>query len=69
LKNCKPVLFIEINQNIKEADLKTLNLLELLKNNGYELYIKVDGQLKAWKGEKKVNYYFLTKAQWQMVHA
>ena len=29
------------------------------KMTGYDIFIKQDNRLRAWKDEKKVNYYFL----------
>jgi FkbM family methyltransferase len=59
LKKTRPVLLIEINQDLTTPDDKTKELLEFLKNKGYSIYIKQDNKLRLWKDEKKVNYYFL----------
>lgn len=61
LKKAGPVLLIEINQDLNAPDNKTKNLIQFLKKNEYSIYIKQDNILKEWKGEKKVNYYFLMK--------
>jgi hypothetical protein len=59
LKKTGPVLLIEINQDLNTPDNKTKDLLEFLKINEYSIYIKQDNKLKAWKDEKRLNYYFL----------
>lgn len=59
LKECQPILLIEINPDLKQPDTKTSELLKFLKNYGYVTYIKNDGKLKERNNEKKVNYYFL----------
>ena len=59
IKKTGPVLLIEINRELNNPDNKTKKLLEFLKKNEYGIYIKQDNQLRAWKEEKKVNYYFL----------
>lgn len=59
LKKTGPVLLIEINQDLNVPDNKTKELLEFLKMKGYDIFIKQDNRLRAWKDEKKVNYYFL----------
>jgi len=59
LKNAKPALLIEINNDLYIPDEKTKNLIAFLKQNDYSIYVKQDNKLKAWKEEKKVNYYFL----------
>jgi FkbM family methyltransferase len=59
LKETGPALLIEINQDLTTPDDKTEELLEFLKNKGYSIYINQNNKLRAWKDEKKVNYYFL----------
>ena len=61
IKKTRPVLLIEINQNLNSPDNKTKELLEFLEKNEYGIYIKQDNMLKTWKDEKKANYYFLMK--------
>lgn len=55
----RPILLIEINQNINLPDDRTTQLIEFLKSMGYGIYINFQGKLKKFKDEKKVNYYFL----------
>lgn len=59
LKKTGPVLLIEINQDLNAPDSKTKELLDFLRINGYDIYIKQDNKLRAWKDEKRINYYFL----------
>ncbi|UCH15682.1 MAG: FkbM family methyltransferase [Bacteroidales bacterium] len=59
LMKAGPVLLIEINQDLNTPDSKTKELLEFLNIYGYDIFIKQDNKLRAWKDEKKVNYYFL----------
>ncbi len=59
LKKTEPVLLIEINQDLNTPDNKTKELIEFLKKNEYRIFIRQDNRLKAWKNEKKLNYYFL----------
>lgn len=59
LKNTDPVLLVEINQPLDNPDNKTAELILLLRNHNYNIYIKQGNGLKPWEGEKKTNYYFL----------
>ncbi|MBN2612294.1 MAG: FkbM family methyltransferase [Bacteroidales bacterium] len=59
LRECNPVLLIEINNDLNRPDAGTDELLKFLKQSGYELFIKQKNKLKAWQGEKRVNYYLL----------
>jgi FkbM family methyltransferase len=59
LKRACPVLLIEINQDLNTPDNRTKELIEFLKRNEYRIFINQDNKLKAWTGEKKLNYYFL----------
>ncbi len=61
LSNCKPVLLIEINQDIKMPDANTSELLDLLKSLGYNIYINIHNHLKKMNEEERVNYWFLTE--------
>ncbi|MFO7658454.1 MAG: FkbM family methyltransferase [Bacteroidales bacterium] len=61
LNECRPALLVEINHDLSRPDTRTNELLKFLKQSGYETYIKQEKQLKAWQGEKRVNYYFLLK--------
>ncbi len=60
LSEIKPVLFIEINENLNNASTETTWLLDTLTKAGYKLYIHENNQLRKWNGEQKINYYFLT---------
>jgi FkbM family methyltransferase len=57
----KPILFIEINQELTNADLNTINLLDYLSKKGYVIFINENNRLKRRESEKRVNYYFLTE--------
>jgi FkbM family methyltransferase len=61
LTQYKPILLIEINNDLNRPDLKTKNLLSYLRSIGYEIFVNKNNRLERHDTEKKVNYYFLTK--------
>jgi FkbM family methyltransferase len=57
----KPILLVEINQDLSNPDPNTARLLDYLDNKGYQTYITANNRLKKRESEKKVNYYFITE--------
>jgi FkbM family methyltransferase len=56
----KPIILVEINQDLSNPDPNTASLLSYLDKNGYQIYITANNRLKKRESEKRVNYYFLT---------
>lgn len=57
----KPILLVEINQDLSNPDPNTARLLEYLDSKGYQPYITANNRLKKRESEKRVNYYFITE--------
>lgn len=56
----KPLLFIEINNDLENKEFASFQLINLLQTFGYSIFINENGYLKQRTNEKKFNYYFLT---------
>jgi FkbM family methyltransferase len=69
LSKHKPLLLIEINQDLSSPDSNTTSLISFLKEKKYSIYILKDSKLVQWNGERKVNYYFLTNEHISKINA
>lgn len=56
----KPILLIEINNNMSHPNTDAEQMISHLLKLGYNIYINHHNKLQKFESEQKVNYYFLT---------